>query len=229
MKGLIYYIKGHAGSERQAEEATESFRRRGWVTELVEGVTPDTIDEDEFPYPDLKGGRLESFRTSEPQKYLIKKSCIFNNLRHYKRVIKENKPLAFIEHDAICCGPPIIQYAMVPEYLCLTWEHALDQPVFAGRQDIRNYKHQDHLGYNPFPKDFPLVYYKDSIYRGAAMSPGTCAYIVSVKGAKKLLKAAMDNGLEQSDFHINSKNIEMGYVFPSPVKYNTNLNTSHNL
>lgn len=228
MKGLIYYIAGHAGSEKQAEESFKSFERYGWDVELVEGVTPDTIDESEFPWGDLKGGRLQSFLTSEPEKYLIKKSCIFNNLRHYVRVIKEKRPIAFIEHDALCTGPPpSIVYS---PFLFLAFETALKQKVFEGNRAVRDYKLTTPItNFTPFPSDYPLRYYKDSIYRGAQMTPGTVAYIVTPLGAKKLLVASKENGMEQSDFHINSMNIDMAFMYPSPVKYNINLNTSHTL
>ena len=61
------------------------------------------------------------------------------------------------------------------------------------------------------------------------MTPGTVAYIVSPVGAKKLLEAIKKHGIEQSDFHINEANVPLSYMHPSPVIYNTNLNTSHNL
>ena len=62
------------------------------------------------------------------------------------------------------------------------------------------------------------------------MIPGTAAYAISPKGAKKLLRAAKDIGIDQSDFFINTHNIKIDYVNPSPVKFNSkNLNTSHRL
>ncbi|MEL0255652.1 MAG: hypothetical protein VW930_06880, partial [Burkholderiaceae bacterium] len=58
MKGQIVYIKGHKGSEIQAEQAYESFIKHGWDVDLVEGITPKTLDEQEFDYPLVEGGRL---------------------------------------------------------------------------------------------------------------------------------------------------------------------------
>lgn len=229
MKAQIVYIKGHQSSEAQAEIALRSFEKNNWDIDLTEGVTPDTIDESEFPYQDLPGGRLESFKTSEPHKYLIKKSCIFNNLRFYQRVIEANEPMIFLEHDAICCGPePKVSFE---DYLFLSFDGAFKPPTcLAVHPRLANYKTNSKLGVNRFPSNYPLRYYKNSMYKGAIMSPGTCAYAVTPKGAKKLLEAAKNNGLEQSDFHINENNVIMEYYYPSPVKYNSvNLNTSHNI
>ena len=62
------------------------------------------------------------------------------------------------------------------------------------------------------------------------MAPGTGAYCVSPKGAKKLLSAIDKHGFDQSDFMINSKNVRMQYIVPSPVKFNTvNLSTSYGI
>ena len=48
--------------------------------------------------------------------------------------------------------------------------------------------------------------------------------------AKKLLSAIDKHGFDQSDFMINSKNVRMQYIVPSPVKFNTvNLSTSYGI
>ena len=60
------------------------------------------------------------------------------------------------------------------------------------------------------------------------MAPGTASYAITPNGAKKLLDAADKYGLDQSDFFINSFNVEMNYIHPSLAKFNeTNLQTSH--
>lgn len=229
MKARIHYIKGHLASTNQAEYASETFARNGWKVELVKGVTPATIDPDEgYLSGDLKGGRLESFRTSEPPKYFIKKACFINHVRHWRRVLEEGQSMAFVEHDAICTGPP--PRVVTAQFIFLAMETALKQEVFEGRADLRRYKIKNPLmNVAPFPSDYPLRYYKESVYKGSIMIPGTVAYIVSPVGAMKLLKAIQQYGMEQSDFHINAHNVDLSYMHPSPVKYNENLNTSHRL
>ena len=60
------------------------------------------------------------------------------------------------------------------------------------------------------------------------MAPGTAAYAITPKGAMKMLKAVQKYGIDQSDFMINSHNIEMQCLIPSPVKFNKiNLSTSY--
>ncbi len=229
MKARIHYIKGHEKSEQQANAASDSFGRNGWEVELVKGVTPDTLDPNEgYLSGDLKGGRLESFRTSEPRKYNIKKSCFINHVRHWRKVLEEGRSMAFVEHDAICVGPP--PPIVTAQYIFLAMERALKQEVFESRSDLHRYKLKPPLqNIAPFPDNYPLRYYKESIYKGSIMTPGTVAYIVSPVGAKKLLEAIQKHGIEQSDFHINEANVPLSYMHPSPVIYNTNLNTSHNL
>lgn len=228
MKGQIVYLEGRADSEKQAQQAFNSFKKHGWDVELIEGITPHTLNQEDFPYNDLKGGRLESIRLNESKKYLIKKSCLFNNLTFYKKVIDSKCPMAFIEHDAICIGPYQTNWKF-EEFLFLAYDYCFKPPtVLSEHPQFLNYKHTPFPGVHPFPNSFPLKYYKPTLYRGHNMSPGTAAYCVTPKGARKLLDAVEKNGLEQSDFHINSKNLDMKFVFPSPVKYNkVNLNTSH--
>ena len=82
---------------------------------------------------------------------------------------------------------------------------------------------------NDLPSNYPLKYYKNNQYKGCNMIAGTAAYIISPKGAKKLLDA-LSQGLDQSDFFINEKNVRLQYLSPSPVRFQKiNLNTSHKL
>lgn len=60
------------------------------------------------------------------------------------------------------------------------------------------------------------------------MIPGTAAYAVTPKGAKKLLDSLHKNGWEQSDFFINTFNVKMQYTIPEYFTFkHSNLNTSH--
>ena len=47
MRGQIVYIKGHAESEQQAQQALNSFKKNKWEVELVEGVNPKTVKDTE--------------------------------------------------------------------------------------------------------------------------------------------------------------------------------------
>lgn len=229
MKGRIIFIEGRKDSEAQAKQAYDSFRKYGWDVEMMAGITPATLDESDFPYPDVPGGRFAGIHNDEPKKYPIKKSCLFNNLKFCEKVVDAKEPMAFIEHDALCIGPWESNWRF-EEFLFLSFDWCFKPPTVLSQYfHLKRWKAPSLFpGVQQFPESFPLRYYKDTVYKGAIMSPGTAAYCLTPKGARKLLDAAEKNGLEQSDYHINSKNLKMEFVYPSPVRYNkVNLNTSH--
>jgi len=231
MKAEIIYVKGHEGSEVQSLQALASFEMFGWDVERIEGVTPNTLQESDFPYPDTTGSRLSDFKSQISQnnnKYYIKKSCLFNNLKFAQRVLEADEPMAFIEHDALAIEPP--DTWDFTEFLSLSYEHAFKAPQALNKSPYTEYKLRGVPGTNPFPVDYPVQYYHPSLYKGARQTPGTAAYALTPAGAERLLEAAKINGLEQSDYIINSHNLDMQFVWPSPVKYNDeNLNLSHGL
>ena len=227
MKAQIIYVKGHAGSEAQSLQALTSFEMFGWDAERIEGVTPDTLQESDFPYPDTPGSRMSDFK-SQGAKYYIKKACLFNNLKFAQRVLDADEPMAFIEHDALAIEPP--DTWDFTEFLSLSYEYAFQPPTCLNKSPYTEYKLQGVPGTNPFPVDYPVQYYHPALYKGARLTPGTAAYALTPEGAERLLDAAATNGLEQSDYIINSHNLDMQFVWPSPVKYNNeNLNLSHGL
>jgi len=229
MKGQIVYVKGHKGSEQQAQVALESFERYGWDVTPVAGITPDTLDESEFDYPNVVNGRLYDFEREKSPTYKTKKSCLFNHLRFYQRVIEANTPMAFLEHDTMCQATWSPQ--TFDELLILNLDNAFKLPaVFGKMAPLKGWEPPyDMTPVKDLPSNYPLKYYKDNHFRGSDMIAGTAAYIISPKGARRLLDAAKQ-GLDQSDFFINSKNIRMQYLSPSPVRFQgVNLNTSHKL
>ena len=224
----IIYVKNHKLSEEQANLALNSFLRFDWKATLVEGVTQKTLNEEDFPYANLEGSRFVDFYNQNRKKYLIKKSCLFNNLKFAQRVIEKDEPMIFLEHDSLAISEcPDFDF---DEYCFLSYEYAFNPPsVLSNLAHIRKYELRGNQGVNEFPEDYPLKYYHDSIYKGAIQTPGTAAYALTPKGAKKLLAAAK-KGLEQSDYIINSHNLRLQYLWPSPIKYQpTNLNLSHSL
>ena len=228
MKGSIIYVKGHEKSEIQAHQAYESFNKHGWNVEMVEGVTPETLDDKEWDVECIKGGRLIGFQQNGERSYLTKKSCLTNHARLWRKVIEKKQPMAFIEQDAICVGPAP---SFTGDVLVLNVDYAFFPPsVLGSLARMRGYMPSASLTPISLPSDYPLTYYKNNVYKGHAMMPGTAAYVVTPKGAKKLLKAADKHGIDQSDFFINNHNVEIEYISPSPVKFNTvNLNLSHKL
>ena len=225
MKVRIVYVKGNEQSEAQAQQSLKSWLDHKWDAELWEGFTPNTLDREKFPWPDMKGGRLESFKTSEPRKHPIKTACLFNNLQFAQDVIEYNQPMVFAEHDTICMEE--YRGFWADEFCYLSMDYAFQPPTTLAKY---NWKPPFEMGVNPFPRNYPLQYYRDTAYKGFNMTPGTAAYMLTPAGARKILKAARRHGLEQSDFIINDKVLKMEYITPSIVKFNTrNLNLSHTL
>ena len=223
MKVRIVFVKGNSESESQAEQSLKSWLDYKWDAELYEGYTPKTLNRKKFPFPDMKGGRLESFKISEPKKHPIKTACLFNNLQFAQDVIEYNQPMVFAEHDTLCLS----EYrGFKPDEFCfLAMEYAFQPPT-----TLAKYKWIPpfEVGVKPFPYNYPLQYYKETVYKGYNMTPGTAAYMLTPAGAQKILKAAEKYGLEQSDFIINDHNLKMEYISPSIVRFNTrNLNLSH--
>jgi len=228
MKAFVHYVKGHSESESQAVQALESFRKFKWDAHLVEGITPETLNEDEFDFPLIDGGRLIGFYEKGERTYAIKKSCISNQIRLWRKVVEENETMAFVEHDAIAIGKPCYE---VNEVLCLNVDYAFQPPSVLGTlQQFKGYQPPLALSPLPLPPEYPLKYYKTNLYKNCNMIPGTAAYAVSPAGAKKLLQAAESYGIDQSDFFINTYNVRIEYLSPSPVRFNKkNLNLSHKL
>lgn len=234
MQTCVIYVKGNQASEEAVAKTVESLEKHKWNYTLVEGVTAKTIDHDEFPFPLLKGGRLESFqlnvRASEQRKFLTKKACLFNNLRLARFVTETNKPAIFMEHDVVATTDQPTAHG-IKDFCFLNMDGAFFDPSALNKSHLRAWyqQHSHGLGVQDFPYNYPLRYYKDSIYNGSAMTPGTSAYILTVSGAKKLLACA-EKGLEQSDFIINSTVMDLQYLYPSPVKFQSvNPNLSHKL
>ena len=222
MKSFVIYVKGHEQSERYALEALNSCNKNGFDAELLEGVTPDTINQYE-QYPEIENGRATSFKREDTKKYLTKKSCFTNHVRVWNKCIELNQPVAFIEQDAYCVwGWDNTQF---DEILILNFNSAFRQEVF---DHVQN-KPVFGLGKGVYNSS-PLMYNKDNEWLNSVMIPGTASYAVTPKGAKKLLVALEKYGWDQSDYFINSHNVKMEYKIPEyfTFKY-IKLNMSHGL
>ena len=76
MLSRVIYVKGNELSEKCKNELVESLEIYNWEYEVVEGITPSTLNESDFPWDDLPNGRLESMKshinTEEKRKYKTK-------------------------------------------------------------------------------------------------------------------------------------------------------------
>jgi len=230
MKGYIHYVKDHAESEAQAKQSLKSFQKYDWNdVSLREGYTPETMPRHYFDYPLISNGRLDGIAQRGERTHLRKLACIANQIRLWREVVETDQPMSFIEHDAICVGRK--QNSDFSELLCYNIEYAFEPPsVLGSLNQFKGYKPPLSFDPKPLPFDYPLTYYKNNIYNGHAMIPGTAHYGITPKGAKKLLYKAETTGLDQSDFFINTYNIVIEYINPSPTRFNkVNLNLSHKI
>ena len=228
MKGFIYYVEGHEESYTQAKESLQSFENHKWDVNLRCGITKHTVkSHPEYNRSIIEGSRLHDFKRENVNKYYTKISCALNHVSFWKEVVAADKPMCFLEHDSICTMN--IEEYDFDEYLILNAEWVFKPPNKLGLIQYKDYAWPS-FGINDLPKNYPLKYHKENKWKGSMMAPGTGAYCVSPKGAKKLLSAIDKHGFDQSDFMINSKNVRMQYIVPSPVKFNTvNLSTSYGI
>lgn len=235
LEAKIIYIPGHGGSVKQAEESEKSFSRfDGWRASLRAGITPKTYREP-LRLKWIENGRMEGHASridkfpEETERWekmvLTKKSCATNHLRFWQEVVKQNKTMAFLEHDSICIGD-----WTDPEFedcLILNMQYALDDPSPLARFWRHTPKNREPGVYSLEPS-YPVRYTYKNHYGGSNLIPGTAAYAMTPQGAQKMLDGVKKYGLDQSDYMINSKLVNLQYVFPSPFKFNdVNLKTSH--
>ncbi len=233
LSGQITYIKGHEKSEQQAKKAFSSFKKyNNWDVDLVKGLTAKTVvDTPEFKTRVISDSRLHNFRTEDMNRFRTKMACAINHIRFFEKVIASDEPMAFLEHDAICIDD--WKDWDFEEYLCLNVEYVFRPPnklSFVNKRFPDFFFQNDFFGgsgVKDFPQDYPLLYYRQNPWAGSMMAPGTGAYAMTPKGAKKMLHAIEQYGMDQSDFMINSHNVRFQYAFPSLTKFNkVNLNTS---
>ena len=196
---------------------------------MVEGITRDTVESTkEFNELDIIAeSRLYNFEKENYNRFLAKVSCAINHVRFWKRVLDENETLAFLEHDAISVmDPGNLQF---DEYLILNAEYVFKPPSKLNLNQFRNYEWSG-FGVNDLPRNYPLKYHRENIWKDSLMVPGTGAYAITPKGAERMIDTVDIFGIDQSDFMLNSYNINIQYVLPSPVKFNsTNLSTSYGI
>lgn len=229
MKGQIVYIADHLESMQQSMQALNSFKMHAhWDVDTVPGITPSNVKKQkEFNWPIKTNSRLLDFKRGDEKRYLTKLSCVINHIKFFNKVIEANEPMAFFEHDAICIGPWL--NVDFDEYLILNAEYVFRKPNKLALQQFKDYTFPGESGVHSLPDNYRLIYYRDNNWNGSFMVPGTGAYAITPKGARKMLETA-SKGLDQSDFLLNSYNIHIQYILPSPIKFNKiNLSTSYGI
>lgn len=225
MKARIIYINGHAESERQSKQAFKSFQTYGWDVKVKKGFTKDTVD---HKNKIIEESRLLNFEKENKNRFLTKLACAYNHIDFWQKVVEEDEPMAFIEHDAVCIMEWNNEWSF-EDYLILNAEWVFRPPNKLALQQFKDYTWPS-FGVCDMPNNYPLTYYRENVWKGSMMAPGTGAYAITPQGARKMLAAVEKYGMDQSDFMINSSNVRMQYVLPSPVKFaKVNLSTSYGI
>lgn len=237
MKGQIIYTPELFKSKELAEQSLESFKaKKGWDLTLQEGITRNDLKNlmkgskirNDFNVKFINNGRLWMMRNENDPVWETKEACVFNHLYFWKKVVDTNETMCFIEHDVIC-NSDAKDYKF-DEYLILNMGDAFTNKKYPQR--MRGYCSPMKNEYNNLENDpnYPLVYNKSNLWEFSYMVPGTAAYAITPTAAKKMLNTALSVGIDQSDFILNTHNLKVQYVSPSPVSFNkTYLSTSWGL
>ena len=234
MPTLIIFVEGHRSSELYLEECIQSCKKyKGYDPIPFCGVTTITLDKWLEIYPefnnDMPGSRLLDFKSQSTELYRTKKSCLINQARALDYCIDINTPIIVIEHDARAVR---------------SWDYPdLSDTEFAILNIKSSYEmHENFIRTNFYrklnvnKKSELLPYNSDLIYKregtslyGASLPVGLGAYVVTPKGAKKLLDNMKNLGAEQGDHIINNKNVDMKYFNPEYFTMSRNLRLSHGI
>jgi GR25 family glycosyltransferase involved in LPS biosynthesis len=222
----IIFIKGHDKSTQLADQCKASCEKYAIKHTMVPGVTPETLSAYEMHYPlkPLMNSRAWDYEKQNQPMLANKKSCFLNHVLFWKRVIADDIPMIFLEHDALALRP--MDKIDFDELLVLNMDSAFRHNKNLWKKHKGSYIYKNK---KPVlrPLESSLKYWKANLFNGSVCVPGTASYAVTPKGAKRLWDSVWKNGWDQSDFFINSKNVNIEYVDPDVFGFNgVNLQTS---
>lgn len=226
MKSYVIYVKGNNKSEEYAKTCLKSCSSTGFDAELFEGVQQSTLsywDDQTGNLSPMKDSRAQGHFQDTVKRYETKKSCFLNHVRLWNKCVEINEPIAVLEHDSFCSRNwDNLQF---DEVLMLNVTSAFNQKVF---QSLKPRISSINWGFGLCTyNQSPLVYNKNENFKGGLMMPGTAAYAITPKGAKRLL-SHLKLGWEQSDYFINTKSVNIQYVIPEYFTFKLpNLRMSH--
>ena len=229
MFAQIVYIRDYEPSVQAANKAFTSCENYGIIPWLVDGVTPKTLPTVHAKYKldPVIYSRAWDYEM-EKQPYLeTKKSCFYNHVIFWEKVVERNEVGIFLEHDALMVAPwdnPVFD-----EVLCLNMHTAVKSHDQIYLRAGWGWKYESPAKREIRPLEYDLKYHKNNSFKGGHLIPGTAAYAITPKGAKRLLKSTTINGWDQSDYFINTKNVDIAYADPEYFQFNSNnLKTSSN-
>lgn len=231
MKTFLIFVDTVDRSISHASIVLGSIKEHcGWDVEILPGTTPHTLKlfETQWPLEMQPRSRVQGFRREKFDTYLTKKSCFYNHYRVWHRCVELNRPVAFVEHDAVCVCD--WDYQHFNDVLILHPQSAVRQ------RDVQNNfsKYSGHTKFrvNPGVNTWDLPVYNRHTEDSAwpIMMPGTAAYAIQPQAAQRLIKHAQTYGWEQSDHFINTHIVDIQYRSPDYFKLALeNLQLSHGI
>ena len=222
----IIFLKDHEKSSALADDCKESCDKYGISATMVPGISPVNLSYYEMKYPikPLPESRAWDYEKQQQPMLQNKKSCFMNHILFWKRVIASGEPRVFLEHDALALRP--LDKMEFDEVLVLNMDSAFrhNKNLWKKHKESYVYKNQKP---EIRPLESSLRYWKNNVFNGGYCVPGTASYAVTPKGAQRLWDSVWKNGWDQSDFFINTKNVNIEYVDPDVFGFNgVNLQTS---
>ena len=225
---IISYDSTDPESVIEAEETQRSIERYdGWEVALVPKITRDFLLERTYKKW-IARGKMESHE-DKIKKYPDEEAHFYRSLIKYQidarsqllfwqRVAAAKQPMAFVEAGMKCYGD--WQNQNFKGCLMLQFQHAFDYPTPHEKYYLHTPKNKEH-GVHKIADNYPLVYNHKNEYEGSHIIAGTDAYVINPKGANQLLSGVSKYGLDQASHSINSKFVEIEYLFPSVFRYDT--------
>ena len=225
---IISYDSTDPKSVIEAEETQRSIERYdGWEVALVPRITRDFLLE--RPYKKwIKHGKMKSHE-NKIEKYPDEEARFYRSLIKYQiearshllfwqRVVSTKQTMTFVEAGMNCYGDwPGGKFR---DCLMLQFQHAFDFPTANEKYYLHTPKNKEQ-GIHKIADNYPLKYTHENEYKGSHMIAGVDAYTLTPRGAKKLLDGVNKYGLDQAGHVINTKLVEIEYLFPSVFRYDT--------
>lgn len=227
MKAYIIHITDNDQSVHTASLALESSWENGLDAKLFSGITPSTLQNH------VKNG-LSVMRPSHmydrqvgingtKHTYECKYSNFMNHYMMWESCVAADEPFVILEHDVIMVRP--WDDPEFDEMLVLNIHSGLHEKQFD-----RILKPELKEGVHPYVNPY-LIYRSKNRWEHAGMIPGSAAYAISPKGAKRLIDNVKKYGWDKADYIINNKAIKMEYSYPDYFTFShhivPNQRTSH--
>ncbi len=222
---LVSYDPADPESILKAEEtkaSVEKYDEWGGCS-LVPMITREQLPNTKW----IKNGKIHSHEIKveefpeEPEYYrnlLYQQRLAISHRLLWQRIIRVKQSAAIVEAGMLCYSN--WTKTKFKDCLILEMEHAFDYPTPLERFWMHTPKDRE-IGAHPLDSTHPLKNTCDNAYHGADLIPAPVSYALNVRGANKLLQAIAKNGIDQVNHTINSKAIDLEFLYPSVFRYKT--------